>query len=470
MLTAPLFTSAELAQILGFKNLPFFNVLDWQIDTRALQKGHVFIALGGKNNDGHDYLQQAADAGAVAALVTHVPSNAPANLALLIVPNVLEALEKIGIAARQKSHAQMVFAITGSVGKTTVRAMLEQACKSLQPTTYASTASFNNHLGVPLSLSRLPQNTALAVFEVGMNHAGEITPLSQMIRPHVSVITNIAPAHIEHLGSIENIAHAKAEIFAGQQVGQACVLPRDSDQFDILHQQANQSGLNIITFGTNPQSDVCVDIANNTLTIAGQIHSFELTVDGDHNKLNAACVVAALMAANLPWQQALPALKKFQPVRGRGNKMFVHLTPNTAPITVIDDRHNANPESVTASLASLAGRTKASDERYIVVLGNMLELGDNTAAYHAAIKNDLARVPYTHLFCCGDLMSHLAAVMPPSTTTYAPDSLQLAQLVANFVQAGDVVLVKGSRGAQMWHIINAITARDTTQIHPTIGA
>lgn len=437
-----LWTSAELAKATGGELIGAST--SWAVngistDSRTLQPGDLFIALKGDHFDGHDHALEAQAAGAGGLLLAHT---VPGVSHALRVPDTLKALEKIAASARSRCKEE-VFAVTGSAGKTTTKEMLRAVLAAQAGQVHATVGNLNNHIGVPLTLARTPRDTNFGVFELGMNHSGEIAPLSRLIRPDVALITTVGTAHVQNFpDGAAGIARAKAEIFAGVTEDGLAILPRDSDFFSLLCDAAKARGVEeIFSFGTHKASDARLIAAGDVVQvdIMGNRFSYALPLPGAHMAMNSLAVLLALAAAGLDVAAGVRALATLSPLKGRGLQRVV------GGITVIDESYNANPQSMQAAIRVLGG-TPASGRR-VAVLGDMLELGDTAPAAHAALAADLAAAKADLVFCCGDLMRHLWQDLPESRRGgWASDSAQLAPLVAEAVQAGDVVLVKGSRG------------------------
>jgi UDP-N-acetylmuramoyl-tripeptide--D-alanyl-D-alanine ligase len=434
------------------------------IDTRTLNRGEAFFAIKGDARDGHEFVAQALAAGAGLAVVSKARRGEfPADARLLVVDDVLAALIDLARAARARSQAQVI-AVTGSVGKTSTKEALLLAL-SADGETHASTASYNNHWGVPLSLARCPQSAKYAVFEIGMNHAGEITPLTKLVRPHVAIITTIAPVHLEFFGTLEKIADAKAEIFLGVEPGGAAVLNRDIPQFDQLVRAAKASNVaRIVSFGEHDGADArmikCALKADCTCvhaSILGTDVTYKLGAPGKHLVGNSLAVLAAAVLAGADLALAALALQKLQPASGRGTRITLTVPGGTA--LLIDESYNANPASMSAALALLGQAPVTGRGRRIAVLGDMLELGDQGARLHrelaaaAAANADL-------VFCSGPLMKNLWDALPASHRgAYAETSATLEPAVLEALQAGDAVMVKGSFGSKMGPIVKALERR-----------
>lgn len=447
-----LWTASEIAAITkGNFTGTDLSVSGISIDTRKINPGDLFIALKGPNFDGNDFAEQALEQGAAAVLTTK-----SGNPKFITVPDTFIALHDLGEGARARTSAKII-AVTGSVGKTSVKSMLNIAFSALGKT-HASDASLNNHWGVPLSLARMPKDAEYAIFEIGMNHANEITPLSKLVSPHVSIITTIASAHIQYLGSIENIALAKAEIFHGMQANGIAILPRDSEQFSILLAEARTQGLQkIISFGQSAESDIqLLSINGEKLSIRDGKAEYKLSfgMPGVHQAVNALSVIAAVKALGNDIQKALPSFAEMTPVTGRGNNQQVVIAPNQPPITIIDETHNASPIAVKAALRVL--EQMASKGRRIVILGDMLELGPDSPQFHAELSDAVMASGSDLTLLSGPMMQNLAKKLSTATTRHYADSMALNAEIAQLIQPGDVVLVKGSRGSKMKLVVDAL--------------
>ncbi len=432
------------------------------IDTRTLDRGDAFFAIKGDARDGHDFVPQALGAGAGLAVVSREKRGSfPADAPLLIVEDVLEGLRDLGRAARARSQAQVI-AVTGSVGKTSTKEALRLAL-SADGETHASAASYNNHWGVPLSLARLPQSAKYAVFEIGMNHAGEITPLVKMARPHVAIVTAIAPVHLEFFGTLEKIAEAKAEIFLGLEKGGTALINRDSPQFDQLARAAKDAGVShIVGFGEHAQAearlikvalkDECSCVQANIL---GADVTYKLGAPGKHLALNSLAVLAAASLAHADLALAALALARLEPATGRGTRITLAVPGGTA--LLIDESYNANPASMRAALALLGQATTGSRGRRIAVLGDMLELGAQGPELHRQISDAVQENRVDLVFCSGPLMKSLWDALPSSRRGgYAETSAALESAVLDAVRAGDAIMVKGSFGSKMGPIVKAL--------------
>jgi UDP-N-acetylmuramoyl-tripeptide--D-alanyl-D-alanine ligase len=461
-----LWTQTELSAALGAAPSRSLDttVGGVSIDSRTLEYGDLFFAIRGDAHDGHDHVARALEAGAAAAVVSR--QRAPELAALgpaFVVEDTLKAMERLGIAARARSNAKIV-AVTGSVGKTTAKEML-RAMLTACGLTHASAASYNNHWGVPLTLARMPADARFGVFEMGMNHAGEIAPLTRMARPHVALVTTIAPVHIEHLGSIEAIADAKAEIVLGLEPHGTAVLNRDAPQFDRLKKAAAARGARIRSFGGGGDCDARlleVEATDGGSRVRARVLAhelaFELGAPGVHMAQDAlgALLAAEALGANL--DACAAALRRFSPQKGRGERFSVP-TPD-GPATIIDESYNANPASMRAALALLAAAKPGPKGRRIAVIGDMLELGPKAAAMHAELAADLRANKVDLLFGAGPLTRALYEAAPASMrAAWTERSSELTDEVARTLRGGDIAMIKGSNGSRMGPLVSALRDR-----------
>lgn len=454
-----LWTSEELAAATLGNVSAKFAVNGISIDTRTLKPGDLFIALTGDMRDGHEFLAAAQKAGAAAALVSRDPGTA-SGLPLLTVANTMRGLEDIGRAARARSFAKTV-GVTGSAGKTTTKEMLRLALGALGRT-HCSSGSYNNHWGVPLSLALTPRDAQFAVYEIGMNHFGEIRQLVSFVRPHVAMVTTIAPAHLEFFGSCEAIADAKSEIFEGLVPGGAAVLPADSPYIERLAARARQTGItNILTFGEAAGCDarlIAMDEQGEGMKVEAEILGkpchFRVGAPGAHIAKNALGALLSVSALDGDVLNAAAALSDFAALKGRGARFTV---ANNS-IEVIDESYNANPASMRAALA-LLGSAKA--KRRIAVLGDMLEMGPEGPQHHAGLADAIEAAKVDLVFLNGVQMKSLWEVLPASRRgAWGETSKDIAQHVSAALRQGDAVLVKGSLGSKMAVIVDALKAHD----------
>jgi UDP-N-acetylmuramoyl-tripeptide--D-alanyl-D-alanine ligase len=421
------------------------------IDTRTLRPGDLFVALLGEGRDGHAFVEDALAQGAAGAMVHR---DVPGASRLLRVDDTLAALARLGGFARVRSRAKVV-AVTGSVGKTTTKEMLRTILSAFG-TTHAAEASYNNHLGLPLTLGRMPLDAAFCVAEIGMNHAGEIAPLSSLARPHIAVITTVEKAHIGYLGSIEAIADEKAAILSGLEPGGIAILPLDSPLFPRLRDAA--SSKTVMTFGTSQgatgrlmEMEPDADGSGILAEIAGHEIRFRLNAPGRHMAMNAMVALTAAHALGLDPKTAARALETFAPLAGRGTRRKLALPAGTA--LLLDESYNGNGASMRAALDVL--RLQPARRR-IAVLGDMLELGTAGPSEHTALAEAVAQSADL-LFACGPLMRNLFGAVPANLRgVYAADSAALAPILAQAIAAGDAVLVKGSLGSRMKRVVDAL--------------
>ncbi len=436
---------------------------DWKakgvaIDSRTLQPGELFIALEGPNRDGHGFVRDALARGAAAAVVTHRPEDVAEDAPLLLVDDTQAALEGLGRFGRNRAAARMI-GVTGSVGKTGTKEMLRQVLLGFG-TCHASRASYNNHWGVPLTLANLPPETAFAVAEIGMNHAGEIRALTKIARPHVAVITAVAPAHLAFFRDTAEIADAKAEIFEGLEPGGVAVINAETLHSDRLAEAAQRSTRNIVTFGTAASADVRLtefaseaDGSRVEISLAGRTLRLHLSAPGRHWAMNGLAVLATAERLGLDLDRAAERLAGLRPGAGRG--AMREITRAGGSIRLLDESYNANPASMAAAIDVL-GRQPG---RKIAVLGDMLELGEKGRELHADLARPLAEATVDLVFTSGPLMRHLHDALPASRkAAWAETSKDLAGQVVEATQPGDVVLVKGSLGSAMRHVIEALDA------------
>ena len=452
-----LWTSAEAVAATGG-----VCAVDWQaggvsIDTRTLQKGDLFVALADVR-DGHDFVAQALEKGAAAALVARVPDGVATDAPLLIVDDVLQGLEALGRAARVRITGKVI-GVTGSVGKTGTKEMLRMALTG-QGHVHAAEKSYNNHWGVPLTLARMPQDTDFAVIEIGMNHAGEIGPLATMADLDVAIVTIVAPVHLAAFSGVAEIAQAKAEIFEGLKSGGTAVLNADLETLPILRQAAIVAGAGIVTFGSSDSADFQLtgayvsDAATKVVfDLAGQKVEYALAAPGVHLAMNSLAVLAACDAVGANLEGCIADLATWSTPVGRGTREVVQLVDGK--VSLIDESYNANPTSMAAALEVLSGMQ--STGRRIAILGDMLELGSTEHALHA----DLARldavnaVDVFHLV--GPLMKSFYDVLPTEKRGQWVATIdELFPKVSALLGAGDTVMIKGSLGSKVSKIVDVI--------------
>ena len=431
------------------------------IDSRMVNPGDLFVAIRGPKFDGHDFAADALAADAAAAVVDRRPDGIEDDAPLLIVNETTIALEDLGRAARSRTNAKII-AVTGSVGKTGTKEALRFVLEK-QGRCMASEGSFNNHWGVPLSLSRMPADTDFGIFEIGMNHAGEITPLTEMVSPHVAVITNVEAVHSAHFDSIEAIADAKAEIFQGLGSDGAAVINRDSVLYDHLHAAAIAANINnVIGFGGHPEArvrvtEVSIESDGSTIRalVDGEEILYRLGLPGRHWVMNSLAVLAAVGAAGGEIGPAAAELAGMIGLKGRGQRHTVEVSGGS--FIVIDESYNASPVSMNAAFEVLGRMEPEGGGRRVAVLGDMLELGAESGAQHAALVESLIAERINVVFTAGQYMGALWDVLPRSMRgATANSAAQLLPKVTGMIRAGDVVVVKGSAGSNTGPIVDAL--------------
>jgi UDP-N-acetylmuramoyl-tripeptide--D-alanyl-D-alanine ligase len=463
-MTGALWTSAEIAAAVGGTASRAFGATGVSIDSRSIERGDLFVALKGPSFDGHDFVAAALKRGAAGALIHRRPAGLAAKAPVVEAADTMRALEDLGRAARARTEARIA-AVTGSVGKTSTKEALRSVL-SLFAATYASAGNLNNQWGAPLSLARMPQDARYGVFELGMNHPGEISPLSQMVRPQVAIITTVEPVHIEFFASVAEIADAKAEIFDGLMPGGAAILPFDNPQFERLEDKAKRMGARILTFGTRDGAwarliDCQVEPNGNQVTaeVGGKRLRYHMAAPGRHLALNSVAVLAAAFAFDLDLDQALPAFGALQALKGRGKREQLHIAGGE--LELIDESYNASPASVRAALNLLGALPTAFGGRRIAVLGDMRELGAAAPQLHRDLAPDLAAAKIDHAFLVGPHMKGLYDLLPDvmkGAHRSASDEMVKPLLAA--LQPGDTVLIKGSLGTRMAPLVEAVRALD----------
>ncbi|MGR3452483.1 UDP-N-acetylmuramoyl-tripeptide--D-alanyl-D-alanine ligase [Pseudooceanicola sp.] len=464
-----LWTAAEAAEATGGKAQGDWKVGGVSIDTRTLQPGDLFVALKAAR-DGHEFVAQALEKGAAAAMVTHVPEGVAPDAPLLIVPDVLDALGALGRAGRNRMTGRVV-AVTGSVGKTSTKEML-RAVLGHQRRTHVAEASYNNHWGVPLTLARMPRDTELAVIEIGMNHPGEIAPLARMARPHVAMITTIAAAHLEAFEDLAGIAREKAAIFDGLEPGGAAVVNGDLDTSPILIEAARARGARVLTFGEAPTSHhrlTALRLGDDSTVVEARAWRtpvlFKIGAPGRHFALNALGVLAVAHALRLDRAMAAADLGRWTPPAGRGMRetLLLDRLDEGLSFELIDDAFNANPTSMAAALEVLAAATprdnvgRHAHGRRVAVLGEMLELGPDEEEMHRALADLPAMAALDVVHCVGERMQALYEVLPEAKRgRFSRSAGKLADRAARLVDAGDVILVKGSKGSRVSLVVDAL--------------
>lgn len=452
-MTSPLWTFAELADAtggtfvgVGADGLTEANGINF--DSRGLNPGDIFLALQGAR-DGHDFVPQAFQSGAAIA-ITRRPVEGGA---CLLVPDVQTALENLGVFARNRAATAKRGAVTGSVGKTSVTQMVMQGLTRAGKA-HSAIKSFNNHIGVPLTLARMPRDTERAVFEIGMNHADEITPLSEFVAPHAVIITTVGAVHTENFPDGEQgVARAKAEIFDGLLPGGLAILNADNQWFDFLSREARGAGALVAAFGEMGGTDAQLlahHIEGDRAQVEARFHgrdiAFSLSHTGKHQAVNALSVLLMLEALGVDLDTSIASLEDAPTLEGRGKvteKPF-----KDGAITIIDESYNANPVSMVATLKGLADHDKGNG-RKIVVMTDMLELGPDEAAQHAGLLSTLETLDIDRVYLAGPLMKNLWDVLPDRLRgSYAGNAAELTEGLTADLRSGDVIMVKGSNGSK----------------------
>lgn len=463
-----LWSSTDAAKATGGRLTRNWTASGVSIDSRTLQPGDLFVALKDAR-DGHDFVARALEKGAAAALVNRVPHGVSPDAPLLIVPEVQRALEGLGAAARARTGAKVV-GVTGSAGKTSTKEML-RAILSGQGPTHAAEASYNNHWGVPLTLARMPADARFAVIEIGMNHPGEIAPLARLARLDVALVTTVAPAHLEAFDSVAGIAHEKASIFDGLVAGGAAIFNADIEWTPVLAAEAAAVGAVPVAFGTVEAADfrllearLCDEATVCRATRRGEPILYKVASPGRHFALNALAALAVAEALGADPMIAAHDLGRWEPPVGRGQRERIVLDiVEETYFDLIDDAFNANPASMAAALDVLIaarptdGIGRVGGGRRIAILGDMLELGPTEAALHAgiALHPGLAAVHLIH--CVGPRMRALHDALPRGQRgDWVETALDLAARARSLVDAGDILLVKGSKGSKVSLVVDAL--------------
>lgn len=463
-----LWTSAEAARATGGEARGTWYAHGVSIDTRTLEPGDLFVALKDVR-DGHDFVANALAKGAAAALVSRVPEGVAPDAPLLLVDDVLAALAELGRAARQRTNAKVI-TITGSAGKTSTKEMLRHVL-TRQGRTHAAEASYNNHWGVPLTLARMPAATDYAIIEIGMNHPGEIAPLARLARPHIAIVTTVAAAHLEAFKSVEDIAREKAAIFEGLEPGGVALFNADIETAPILNAAAKEHGATRIGFGEHADASLRADrltlTADNSIVeghFAGAPFLLKVGAPGRHFAMNALAVMGAAERAGADWDVAACDLATWHAPAGRGMRETVQLdVVEDQGFELIDDAFNANPASMAAAFEVLAavqprdGVGRIAKGRRIAILGDMLELGTGEVELHAALVQHPSMRAIHRVDCVGPRMRALYNVLPEGKRgRWVETAQELAAEAHHLIDAGDVVLVKGSKGSKVSLVVDAM--------------
>jgi UDP-N-acetylmuramoyl-tripeptide--D-alanyl-D-alanine ligase len=470
-MSKPLWTAQEIVAATGgtvrsVSEDGLADITGISIDSRTIEPGDLFIAIAGDRFDGHDFVDAALDAGASAALVSADQADrfAVRQGGLIIVPDSYDGLYDLARAARARSNAKII-AVTGSVGKTSTKETLRLILSQFG-NTHAPVKSFNNHWGVPLTLCRMPRDADFGVFEVGMNHSGEITPLSQLVRPDVAMITTVAPVHLENLGSLDAIAAAKAEVFDGLLPGGTAVIHGDIEHAEVLKDHASRAGAGqVMTFGHGAgntaelmQVVLLADCSSVDAKIAGEQLTYKVGAPGEHLVINSLGVLAVCASLGLDLARCGLALASMEQPDGRGRRYTLD-TPGD-PITLLDESYNANPTSVRAGLKVLARLPLGPRGKRIAVLGDMLELGGDAEDMHVSLAADLQSLNIDRLYACGPMMKALWRATPMERRGhYAETSDGLRSALSADLAPGDALMIKGSLGSRMGPLVQLLLQR-----------
>ena len=472
---SPLWTAGDAAQATRGRAFGQWTVDGVSIDSRTVEPGDLFVAISGPNFDGHDFVSDALSRGAAAAMVHREAADitpAPAEDApLLLVNDTTAALEDLGRSARIRMNGKII-AVTGSVGKTGTKEGLRLALSD-QGLTHASEGNLNNHWGLPLSLSRMPGDSAYGIFELGMHRAGEIERLTAITRPHVAVITTVAEVHSEFFARLEDIADAKAEIFSGLEPGGVAVINRDIGVYPRLADAAARSPAGkVVTFGEADDADVrLLDFKLNAggseveVDAMGRKIAYRIGVPGRHWVTNSLGVLGVVWAAGGDIEQAAESLTDLRGLPGRGDRHTVGIASGS--FILIDESYNASPTSMTAAIEVLGQAAPDTAGRRIAVIGDMLELGTRSAELHAGLLGPLVENHIDLVFTTGQYTTHLWEVLPEKMRGgHAPTAEKLSPMVSSSLAPGDVVMVKGSHGSRTGRIVKALLDSGVEQDRP----
>ncbi len=457
----PLWTSAQIAAATGGTEIAPFEVFGVDIDSRDIRHGDLFVALKGENADGHQYIDRAAEKGAFGALVER-SSNLSDDTPAVAVNDTLAALSELGTAARERLTGKVI-GVTGSVGKTGTKSVLAAALSG-SGETFSSIRSFNNHIGVPLTLARTPPAVDYAVLEMGMNHAGELRALTQIAKPDIAIITTVEAVHMEFFDSVAQIADAKSEIFEGLQPGGTAIINHDNPYFARMLDAAKAAGAdNILSFGFHDDADIRLvkqklhdDCSCLVADVAGVLLTYKLGIPGEHWVRNSLGVLAAVHAAGADLGLAGLTLADQRPPKGRGRR---HVVPVPGgEILVVDESYNASPVAMAAAIQLLGGTAPpAKAGKRVAVLGDMRELGETGPAHHRDLASTLAEAGVTQIVTVGPLMRHLVDALPPSiSATHCSNAAAAIEAVMEAVASGDVVMVKGSNAVGLSAVVDAL--------------
>jgi len=464
-LADPLWTIGEIVAATGGRcaGKPGAPVMGFSIDSRSLVPGEGFIAIRGENRDGHAFVDAALEEGAACAVVESIfPSGDEEKL--VRVADTFGALNDLGRSGRARADRTVVIGVTGSVGKTGTKEALRLALEA-SGAVHASSRSYNNQWGVPLSLANMPRSVAYGVFEIGMNHPGEIDVLTRLVRPQITVVTTVAPVHLGFFRSVEEIADAKAEIFHGLEPGGTAIINCDIPYYERLAAHAREYGAKIVGFGGAKaaqarllSSELAPDGSKVTADIMGEVVDYRLGAPGAHLVHNSLAVLAAAKAAGADLVLAAEALVHLHAQAGRGER-FV-LETKDGPVAIVDESYNANPASMRAALTTLGLAPRSDFRRRVAVLGDMLELGPEGPGLHQELAEAVDGAGVDVVFACGELMASLYEALPASRRgAYAKTSEELQPKLIEAVGPGDIIMIKGSLGSRMAPLVEALRRR-----------
>jgi UDP-N-acetylmuramoyl-tripeptide--D-alanyl-D-alanine ligase len=466
-----LWTANDLVAATGGALTRDFAATGVSIDSRTVTAGELFVALQGPNFDGHAFVGDVLAKGAAGALVAQMPDGLAADAPLLIVADTLAGLTALGHAARQRSHARIV-AVTGSVGKTGTKEALRLALAG-QGLTHASVGSFNNQWGVPLSLARMPREADFGIFELGMNHAGELAELSLLARPHVALVTTIEVAHLGYFASLEAIADAKAEIFDGVEPGGAAVLNRDNPFFARLAEAVRRRGITrIIDFGEHGEAAIRLldcrlgeSASAVTASVMGEVLDYTIALPGRHWVMNSLAVLGAIKAVGGDVGGAAATFAQLTGLPGRGRRHTIALPDGS--FDLIDESYNASPSAVRAAIAVLAAAAVPPGSRRIAVLGDMRELGAESGRLHEELADPLVAADIALVYTVGDDMARLHAALPERMRgVHCATAAEMAPVIAAALRPGDIVTIKGSLSMRMALIVKHLLAGAPAPVAP----
>lgn len=440
------------------------GVMGVSIDTRTLEAGDAFFAIKGDLSDGHDYVSQAAASGAALAVVSEekLVALGAMTMPLVVVSDVLAAMQRLGVASRLRSKARII-AVTGSAGKTTTKEMLRTLLSNCGKT-HASVASYNNHWGVPLTLARMPRDTQYGVFEIGMNHPGEITPLVKMVRPHVAMITTVVAAHLGMFKNLTEIARAKAEIFNGIEKGGYALINRDNAYYSKLNEWAKDAGVyKTFSFGKKRGAKFAIrDIVATSegssveARISGTNTSLELSLAGEHMVYNLMAAIGGAVLSGADLNQILEGVSAIDAVGGRGEKIIIGEGDDA--ITLIDESYNANPASMAATIAVLGMHKPGPGGKRIAVLGDMLELGKSADKLHKGLEAPIRHAAIDKVWLAGPHMKMLGDALEPDLVGgYFESAQEMAGPLLDAIRRGDVVMFKASLGTRFGPLVRSVS-------------